>query len=170
MRNSVTIEQAKKIISTNQSPDINFDQSVNPYRGCEHGCIYCYARPTHAYLGLSPGLDFESKLVAKSNAPELLLHELAAKNYRPKTIALGANTDPYQPAEKSTRVTRQLLELFQKHEHPVNLITKGNLISREEMEQAEAVVHRPLNVFVDEHNRIVETRSENAGQAGLRAI
>ncbi len=131
LRNSVRLEQAKNIISTNKSPDISFDQSINPYRGCEHGCIYCYARPTHAYLGLSPGLDFESKLVAKPNAPERLRCQLAAPNYHPKTIALGTNTDPYQPIERQFGITRQLLEIMEETNHPVVIVTKSSLVLRD---------------------------------------
>lgn len=123
--------RASSIISHNTSPDIPFDRSINPYQGCEHGCIYCYARPSHSYLDLSPGLDFETQIFYKPNAAERLLAEWDKPGYECKPITIGANTDPYQPAEKSTRITRQLLELFQKHEHPVNLITKGNLITRD---------------------------------------
>jgi len=127
----LTAMRAGKIISHNTSPDVPFDRSINPYQGCEHGCIYCYARPSHSYLDLSPGLDFETQIFYKPNAPLLLLDEWEKPGYDCKPITIGANTDPYQPAEKSTRVTRQLLELFQKHRHPVNLITKGNLITRD---------------------------------------
>ena len=123
--------QASSIISRNSSPDIPFDQSINPYQGCEHGCIYCYARPTHAYLDLSPGVDFETKLSYKQNAAELLATELARPGYRCSTITLGANTDPYQPVEKTYRITRQILEVLQRQRHPVAIITKGALVTRD---------------------------------------
>ena len=123
--------QAVSIISHNNSPDIPFDQSINPYQGCEHGCIYCYARPSHSYLDLSPGLDFETRIFYKPNAASRLLEAWEKPGYECQPITIGANTDPYQPAEKSTKVTRSLLELFEKHQHPVNLITKGTLIERD---------------------------------------
>ncbi len=123
--------QAHSIISRNNSPDIPFEQSINPYLGCEHGCIYCYARPTHAYLDLSPGLDFETKLTYKENAAEQLQKELAKKSYRCRSITLGANTDPYQPVEKTRRITRQLLQVLHDCEHPVAIITKGALVTRD---------------------------------------
>ncbi len=122
---------ARSIISRNQSPDIPFYQSINPYQGCEHGCIYCYARPTHAYLDLSPGLDFETRLTYKSNAAEQLRRELARPGYRCQGITLGANTDPYQPVERELGVTRQLLEVMLECRHPVSLITKGALVTRD---------------------------------------
>ncbi len=127
----VTIETARTIISRNTSPDISFDQSINPYRGCEHGCIYCYARPNHAYVGLSPGLDFESRLFAKTNAAELLERELSAPNYKPSTIVLGGVTDVYQPIEREHKITRALLEVLQRHNHPVGLVTKSQLVLRD---------------------------------------
>ena len=127
----VTREAAKRIITQNTSPDIGFDQSINPYRGCEHGCAYCYSRPTHAYMGLSPGLDFESRLFAKTNAIERLEGELADPAYTPKTIALGTNTDPYQPIERTYRITRGLLELCAKTRHPVGIVTKSALVLRD---------------------------------------
>ena len=123
--------RARRIISHNKSPDVPFNRSINPYQGCEHGCIYCYARPTHSYLDLSPGLDFETKIFYKPNAAELLLAEWEKPGYDCEAITIGANTDPYQPAEKETRVTRGLLELFCKHRHPVNIITKGSMILRD---------------------------------------
>lgn len=123
--------KAGSIISHNRSPDVPFDRSINPYQGCEHGCIYCYARPSHSYLDLSPGLDFETRIFYKPNAASRLLEEWERPGYECKPITIGANTDPYQPAEKSLQVTRQLLELFDKHRHPVNLITKGQLIVRD---------------------------------------
>jgi DNA repair photolyase len=131
LKTSVTAEAAKSIITRNNSPDISFDRSINPYQGCEHGCSYCYARPTHANFGLSPGLDFESKLFAKTNAAELLRKELAAPGYRPATIALGANTDPYQPIEKRYRITRQILEVLSDYNHPVGIVTKSSLVVRD---------------------------------------
>ena len=124
-------EHPKTIIARNQSPDISFDRSINPYKGCEHGCVYCYARPTHAYMGLSPGLDFESKLFIKPNAAALLREELTATNYSPRTIALGANTDPYQPIERTYRITRQVLEVLSEFNHPVGIVTKSALVLRD---------------------------------------
>jgi len=123
--------QAKRIISRNNSPDIPFDLSINPYQGCEHGCVYCYARPSHSYLDLSPGLDFETKIFYKPNAVAALLAEWEKPSYECKPITIGANTDPYQPAEKDLQITRQLLETFLQHEHPVNIISKGILMSRD---------------------------------------
>jgi DNA repair photolyase len=127
----VTPELAKSIIQTNQSPDISFDQSINPYRGCEHGCIYCYARPNHAYVGLSPGLDFETKLFFKPNAAALLEQEFARPRYKPKTIMLGGVTDIYQPIEREHRITCSLLEVMERWGHPVSLITKSQLVMRD---------------------------------------
>jgi DNA repair photolyase len=131
LKTSVTIERARSIISHNDSPDVGFSQSINPYRGCEHGCIYCYARPSHAYLELSPGLDFETKLFAKTNAAELLREELAKPGYKPSPIAIGANTDCYQPIERKYRITRQILEVLAECEHPVTMVTKSALIERD---------------------------------------
>lgn len=127
----ITPEYAKTILSRNQSPDLPFHVSLNPYRGCEHGCIYCFARPSHAYLGLSPGLDFETRLFAKVNAPELLRRELAHKSYQPEAIALGINTDAYQPCERQLQITRRCLEVLHECQHPVGLITKSALIERD---------------------------------------
>lgn len=127
----VTPEKAKTILTRNASPDIPFNISINPYRGCEHGCIYCFARPTHSYLGLSPGLDFERKIIAKTNAPELLRQELAKAPYQPEPIALGVNTDAYQPCERELKLTRRLLEVLHECEQPVGLITKSSLIERD---------------------------------------
>ena len=124
-------ERAKSIISSNNSPDISFSRSINMYRGCEHGCSYCYARPSHSYMGLSPGLDFETKLFAKTNAVELLERELAKKSYRPEHIAIGTNTDPYQPIEREYKLTRQILELLDRTSHPVAILTKSALITRD---------------------------------------
>jgi DNA repair photolyase len=127
----ITLQQARSIISRNDSPDLPFNQSINPYQGCEHGCIYCYARPSHAYLGLSPGLDFETKLFAKENAAELLRKEFMDPGYRCELISLGANTDPYQPAERRQRITRSILEVLWEFRHPVGIVTKGSLIERD---------------------------------------
>ena len=128
---SVTFEVARSIITRNDSPDIGFDRSINPYRGCEHGCIYCYARPTHSYLNLSPGLDFETKLVAKRNAAELLLKELAAPGYAPALIMVGVNTDAYQPVERELKITRGVLEVLAATRHPFGLVTKSSLVERD---------------------------------------
>ncbi len=130
-RTEVRIEKARSIIATNDSPDIGFDQSINVYRGCEHGCIYCYARPTHCYLGLSAGLDFESVLIAKTNAAELLEQELGKRSYRVEMIALGTNTDPYQPIERRYELTRQILQLLDRTSHPVGIVTKSASILRD---------------------------------------
>jgi DNA repair photolyase len=128
---SVGIDAARKVITRNDSPDISFDRSINPYRGCEHGCVYCFARPTHAYLGLSPGLDFESKLFMKPDAPELLERELSAARYTPRTIAIGTNTDPYQPIERRYEIIRRILDVLERAGHPVGIVTKSNLITRD---------------------------------------
>jgi len=130
-RTTVTDEATRKIITTNDSPDIGFDRSINPYKGCEHGCIYCYARPTHAYLGLSPGLDFESRLFAKPNAARLLDEELRKPDYKPDVIVIGANTDPYQPIERERRITRSVLEVLSAFNHPAAIITKSALVVRD---------------------------------------
>ena len=127
----VTDEFCKSIISSNQSPDLLFERSINPYRGCEHGCVYCFARPTHSYLGLSAGLDFETKLYAKGNAAAVLAEALSKPNYTALPIALGANTDPYQPIEREHGLTRQLLTVLWEHRHPVYIITKSNLVLRD---------------------------------------
>lgn len=124
-------EPARSIISRNKSPDISFDQSINPYRGCEHGCIYCYARPSHAYLNLSPGLDFETRLFYKADAARLLEEELAAPGYRCSPITIGANTDPYQPIEREYQVTRSIIEVLAKYRHPFSIITKSAMIERD---------------------------------------
>jgi DNA repair photolyase len=124
-------EQVKSLLAYNDSPDIYFDRSINPYRGCEHGCVYCYARPTHSYLGLSPGLDFETKLTAKVNAAEVLARELAAPGYRPAVVNLGSATDAYQPVERELRITRAVLEVLREARHPVAIVTKSSLIERD---------------------------------------
>ncbi|MEM9669792.1 MAG: PA0069 family radical SAM protein [Pseudomonadota bacterium] len=131
LRTTLIRETAKTIIGYNQSPDIHFDRSINPYRGCEHGCVYCFARPTHSYHGLSPGLDFESKLFFKPNGPDLLRATLAKPGYRPRPVALGVNTDAYQPIEKKLQLTRALLRILKEHSHPVTLLTKSHLITRD---------------------------------------
>ncbi|MEO1476605.1 MAG: PA0069 family radical SAM protein [Pseudomonadota bacterium] len=131
LRTTLTPESAKTIISFNRSPDIHFDRSINPYRGCEHGCVYCFARPTHSYHGLSAGLDFESKLFFKPNGPDLLRATLAKPSYNPRPIALGVNTDAYQPIERRLQLTRTLLQILKDHNHPVTLLTKSNVITRD---------------------------------------
>jgi DNA repair photolyase len=131
LRTEVQDDAARTIITKNTSPDISFDRSINPYRGCEHGCIYCYARQTHAYLGMSPGLDFETKLLAKPNAAKLLRSELSNPRYQPDVIAIGTNTDPYQPIEKERKIMRGVLEVLSEFRHPVGIATKGILIERD---------------------------------------
>jgi DNA repair photolyase len=131
LRTEVAVERPRSVITRNTSPDVGFDRSINPYRGCEHGCVYCFARPTHAYLGLSPGLDFETRLVARPEAPRVLAAELARRAYRPAPIALGTNTDPYQPIEKRFGIMRGVLEVLRDHRHPVTVVTKGALVERD---------------------------------------
>ncbi len=131
MRTHVTEERARKIITRNTSPDISFDRSINPYQGCEHGCIYCFARPTHAFYGQSPGLDFETRLFAKPNAAELLVKELTAPGYLVRPIAMGTNTDPYQPIERQRRITRSVLRVLERTSHPVGIVTKSTMILRD---------------------------------------
>lgn len=131
LKTTVVEEQAKHILTRNKSPDIPFDRSINAYRGCEHGCVYCFARPTHAFMGLSPGLDFESRLFAKPNAADLLRNEIAKKGYQAKPIAMGTNTDPYQPLEKERRITRSILKVLAEYDHPVTILTKSRLIVRD---------------------------------------
>ncbi|MDA1090201.1 MAG: PA0069 family radical SAM protein [Proteobacteria bacterium] len=131
LRTVVTMETPRTIIARNTSPDIPFDRSINPYKGCEHGCIYCFARPSHAYMGLSPGLDFESRLFAKPNAAELLEQELSKPSYKPRTLHLGSNTDPYQPIEKKHRITRGILAVLSAFNHPVSITTKSALVCRD---------------------------------------
>ncbi|MDN2583696.1 PA0069 family radical SAM protein [Aquibium sp. ELW1220] len=130
-KTEVQTEKPRTIITRNESPDISFDRSINPYRGCEHGCVYCFARPTHGYMGLSAGIDFESKLFAKPDAAKLLERELAKDGYQPKTIAIGTNTDPYQPIEKRYGIMRQILEVLEAHNHPVGIVTKSALVARD---------------------------------------
>lgn len=174
----VRLEHAKSIIATNQSPDIPFDRSINPYRGCEHGCIYCFARPSHAYWDLSPGLDFETRLTAKVNAVERLVETLDRPGYKPAPLALGVNTDAYQPIEKEHRLTRQLLEVLQAYRHPVTIITKGTLVLRDldiladMASQGLCSVRVSLTTLDNELKRTLEPRT--AGPAGrlkvLRAL
>lgn len=167
--------QATRIVATNNSPDVPFNRSINPYQGCEHGCIYCYARPSHSYLDLSPGLDFETQIFYKPNAAERLLAEWSRAAYECEPITIGANTDPYQPLEKEQRVTRQLLELFLKHRHPVNLITKGTLILRDIDILSELASRRLCSVAVSLPTldaclkRIMEPRVPSA-EARLKAM
>src|ERR1700685_2212590 len=130
-KTTVTLDTSRKVIARNDSPDIGFDRSINPYRGCEHGCVYCFARPTHAYLGLSPGLDFESKLLAKPDAPQLLEKELAAENYEPRMIAIGTTTGAYQPIERGRKIMRGILEVLERASHPVGIVTKSALVTRD---------------------------------------
>ncbi|MBM7069701.1 PA0069 family radical SAM protein [Actibacterium sp. 188UL27-1] len=131
LRTEVSIERPRSMISRNTSPDLSFDRSINPYRGCEHGCVYCFARPSHAFLGLSPGLDFETKLIARPAAPQVLKRELARKGYRPQPMAIGTNTDPYQPIEGQYRIMRAILRVLADYCHPVTIVTKGTLIERD---------------------------------------
>ena len=167
-KTEVREERAKSIISRNDSPDIGFEQSINPYRGCEHGCIYCFARPTHSYLNLSPGLDFETKLFYKGNAPELLDAELRRPRYEPRIIVLGVNTDCYQPIEREHRITRRLLETLLEFRHPVGIITKGATIERDLDLLAELAKLRLVHVGItlvslrDELKRDLEPRAASA--------
>ena len=171
----LTAMQAGRIISRNTSPDVPFDQSINPYQGCEHGCVYCYARPSHSYLDLSPGLDFESRIFYKPNAAKRLRDEWEKKAYACSPITIGANTDPYQPAEKRLGITRQLLELFREHGHPVSIITKGTLIARDLDILAELAERRLCSVAISlptldpDLKRIMEPRVP-APEARLRVI
>ena len=161
--------KAGNIIARNSSPDIPFEQSLNPYQGCEHGCIYCYARPTHAYLDLSPGIDFETRLTYKHNAAEQLERELSKPGYRCRSITVGANTDAYQPVEKEHRITRQILEVLQKHQHPVAIITKGALITRDIDILAEMAAHELCSVAISitsldpDLKRAMEPRAASTG-------
>ncbi|PBJ08182.1 Radical SAM superfamily protein [Pseudomonas ogarae] len=171
----VRIEMAKTIITRNTSSDIPFDRSINPYRGCEHGCIYCYARPSHAYWDLSPGLDFETKLIAKTNAADVLEEQLSRRGYKCAPIALGSNTDPYQPIEREQRITRRILEVLLRYRHPVTIVTKGSLILRDLDLLTELAQQRLVHVMIslttldDELKRILEPRAA-APKARLRAI
>jgi DNA repair photolyase len=168
-------EPARSIISHNESPDIPFEQSINPYRGCEHGCVYCYARPSHAYLDLSPGIDFETRIFYKQDAARLLEEELAQPSYVVKPITIGANTDPYQPLERELRVTRSLLEVLERTRHPVTIVTKGTLILRDLDLLRSLAVHGLIQVFVSlgtldpELKRTLEPRAA-APAARLRLV
>ncbi|MEO9612716.1 MAG: PA0069 family radical SAM protein [Nitratireductor sp.] len=130
-KTEVQVEKPRSVITRNTSPDISFDRSINPYRGCEHGCVYCFARPTHAFMGLSAGLDFESRLFAKPDSAKLLEREFSREGYEPKTIAIGTNTDPYQPVERQWRIMREILEVLDAHNHPVGIVTKSALVMRD---------------------------------------
>src|SRR5258706_4141712 len=152
LQTQVTIERARSIISRNDSPDIPFTQSINPYRGCEHGCIYCYARPSHAYLNLSPGIDFETRLFAKVNAPQVLRLELARPSYQCDVISLGANTDPYQPIEREYRITRGILEVLSECEHPVGIVTKNAMVERDIDILAPMAEKNLVNVYISLNN------------------
>ncbi|CAN5250524.1 PA0069 family radical SAM protein [soil metagenome] len=171
----VRAQPARRIIARNSSPDVGFDRSINPYRGCEHGCIYCFARPTHAFLNLSPGLDFETRLFYKPNAAERLAAELSRPGYRCKPIALGANTDPYQPIERRLRVTREVLGVLERFRHPVHIITKGSLIRRDLDLLARMAERRLVAVMVsvttlrDELKRTLEPRAASP-RTRLRVI
>jgi DNA repair photolyase len=148
LKTVVTVERARSIISRNDSPDIPFEQSINPYRGCEHGCVWCYARPSHAYLELSPGLDFETRLFAKTNAAELLRGELAKTGYVVSPISLGANTDCYQPIERKHRITRQIVEVLSECNHPLTIVTKSALVERDLDLLAPMAAKNLVKVFV----------------------
>ncbi|MDH3405399.1 MAG: PA0069 family radical SAM protein [Gammaproteobacteria bacterium] len=148
LKTTVRIEQCRSIITRNDSPDIPFEQSINPYRGCEHGCVYCYARPSHAYVGLSSGLDFETRLFAKTNAAKCLRAELAQPGYRCRSIALGTNTDPYQPIERRYRVMREILEVLAECRHPLSIVTKSALIERDLDLLAPMARERLVHVFL----------------------
>ncbi|WP_313517650.1 PA0069 family radical SAM protein [Pseudomonas sp.] len=171
----VRSERAKTVISYNSSPDVGFERSVNPYRGCEHGCIYCFARPSHAYWDLSPGIDFETRLIAKSNLADVLEEQLGKPGYVPQPIALGINTDAYQPIEREQRLTRRALEILLRHKHPLHIITKGSLILRdldllqELASQRLVSVAFSLTTLDDELKRIMEPRAASPG-ARLRAM
>lgn len=175
LETTVKVESARTIITRNDSSDVPFEQSINAYRGCEHGCIYCFARPTHAYFNLSPGLDFETKLFYKPNAVALLETELAKPNYRCKVIAMGTNTDPYQPIEKDYRITRGILELLARCRHPVSIVTKSALIERDLDVLAElaaqqlATVALSITTLDDDLKRRMEPRAASP-RARLRAI
>lgn len=145
---TVSEEKTRTIVATNDSPDVPFERSVNPYRGCEHGCAYCFARPGHAYLGLSPGLDFETRIVAKPGAADALRRELSRPGYQPAALALGSNTDPYQPIERERRITRQLLEVLHEFRHPVSIVTKSALVLRDLDLLAAMAEHGLANVHV----------------------
>ncbi|WP_028241111.1 PA0069 family radical SAM protein [Stutzerimonas azotifigens] len=171
----VRAEQAKTVLTRNQSPDVGFDRSVNPYRGCEHGCIYCFARPTHAYWDLSPGIDFETRLIAKTNLAERLEAELSKPGYVPQPLALGVNTDAYQPLEREQRLTRQALEILLRFKHPLHIITKSSLVLRDLdllvplAEQRLVSVSVSLTTLDDELKRVMEPRAASPA-ARLRTL
>lgn len=171
----IHIENARSIISKNNSPDIRFDQSINPYRGCEHGCIYCYARPSHAYVNLSPGIDFETQLFAKRNAAELLRKEISKRGYSPSPINFGANTDPYQPIERDEKITRACLQVLLEANHPLTIVTKNALITRDIDLLAPLAAKKLVQVFVsisqldNELTRILEPRASTPANR-LRAV
>ncbi|HYD06304.1 MAG TPA: PA0069 family radical SAM protein [Reyranella sp.] len=148
LRTTVAVDKTKSIIARNQSPDIAFDQSINAYRGCEHGCIYCFARPTHAFLGHSPGLDFESRLYMKPEAARLLEAELRKPGYKPKVIAMGTNTDPYQPIERRFKITRQVLEVLNRFNHPAGITTKSANVLRDVDILADMAKRHLVKVFI----------------------
>jgi DNA repair photolyase len=148
LRTHVATDASRTVIARNESPDLPFAQSINPYRGCEHGCVYCYARPTHAYLGLSPGLDFETRLFAKHDAAKLLAAELRRPGYKPLAIALGTNTDPYQPIEREYKITRQILETLAAFSHPFTIVTKSDLVARDLDIIGPMAARRLAHVFV----------------------
>jgi DNA repair photolyase len=148
LKTTLRRDHSRSVLSRNNSPDVPFEVSINPYRGCEHGCVYCFARPTHAYLDLSPGLDFETILIAKPEAPALLRKELAKRNYRCQPIALGSNTDPYQPVEREQRITRRILEVLQEHHHPVAIVTKSSMVERDIDILAEMAKERLAQVMI----------------------
>ena len=175
LRTEVRDEAARRVVSRNDSPDLPFDRSINPYRGCEHGCVYCFARPTHAWLGMSPGLDFESRLVAKPGAAEALERELGARGYVPKAIALGSNTDPYQPVERDRGITRAILQVLSDWSHPVTIVTKGALVERDldviAPMAARGLVHAAISVTTLDPalSRAMEPRAPSPARR-LRAI
>jgi DNA repair photolyase len=174
----VTPEAIRSILTRNDSPDVPFGVSINPYRGCEHGCVYCFARPSHAYLGLSPGLDFETRIVSKPDAPEVLRRELARRGYRCETIALGANTDPYQPVERKLGLTRRILEVLREHDHPVAIVTKSDLVLRDLDLLAPMAARRLASVMISVTTldrtlaRLMEPRAPTPGRRleAMRAL
>ena len=175
LRTEVLHDHSRSVIARNSSPDLPFDRSINPYRGCEHGCVYCFARPTHAYLGMSPELDFETKILIKPDAPARLAEELRARGYLCRPIAMGTNTDPYQPLEQERRITRELLEVLRAHRHPVSIVTKGAGVTRDvdilgEMgRQGLARVFLSITTLDHRLSRTLEPRAASP-QARLRAI
>lgn len=175
LETTVGVDRARSVIAWNQSPDVPFDRSINPYRGCEHGCIYCFARPSHAWYGLSPGQDFETQLFYKPDAARLLEKEIRSPKYEPAPITLGANTDPYQPIERSYRVTRGLLEVLADHRHPVSIITKGALVERDLDVLQELARYNAVSVMVSLTSmdaglkRLLEPRAAAPGRR-LRTI